>query len=261
MNEQTFWNKIAYIKSHNYINNAFYKYKKGEHIAIINYWGNELLKGRILKTDLFEEAVGVDYFLPSLNIKNKNIFGIDISPYIVKLAKIRFGQINKNNIKYSACDVRNICFKKDCFDLIISNSTLDHFKDLDSAFHEFYRIIKPGGILILTLNNKFNLSMHSLLIIRKIFNIKDQLSGYEFTVRYLEKKLEKIGFKVEDSTTILHVFAFILVSLFLEKGSKTANWFIYKIVYFSELFYKKYKILKKYTGLLIALKVTKPKIY
>lgn len=75
----------------------------------------------------------------------------------------------KNGISYVYEDLRNTCYKENNFDWIVSISTLEHI-GLDnttfytddprkkenlpssylSAVREFYRILKPGGILFIT---------------------------------------------------------------------------------------------------------------
>ena len=56
-------------------------------------------------------------------------------------------------------DVCSLPFVDRSFDVVLSNSTLDHMDSLDdvsAALKELYRVLKPGGRLLLTLDNLAN---------------------------------------------------------------------------------------------------------
>jgi ubiquinone/menaquinone biosynthesis C-methylase UbiE len=53
-------------------------------------------------------------------------------------------------------DTRRLPFPRDIFDLIVSNSTLDHFstgEEIAAAIGEIVRVLKPMGHLVITLDN------------------------------------------------------------------------------------------------------------
>src|SRR4029434_1314077 len=50
-------------------------------------------------------------------------------------------------------------FADEAFDVIVSNSTLDHFgswAELGASLHELHRVLKTRGLLIITLDNRAN---------------------------------------------------------------------------------------------------------
>jgi SAM-dependent methyltransferase len=56
-------------------------------------------------------------------------------------------------------DVRRAGLRTEAFDGVLSTSTLDHFDDLDDlrrSLSELHRILRPGGVLVLTLDNPRN---------------------------------------------------------------------------------------------------------
>lgn len=71
------------------------------------------------------------------------VWGIDISPEAVKFAK-------KRGVKVRKASVLKIPFRANTFDLITSLDVIYH-KQVDDivALREFYRVLKPNGILIL----------------------------------------------------------------------------------------------------------------
>ena len=55
--------------------------------------------------------------------------------------------------------MRSLPYEDNCFDLVVSNSTLHHFPthaDVVTAVEAFYRVLKPGGQLLVTFYNLAN---------------------------------------------------------------------------------------------------------
>lgn len=76
--------------------------------------------------------------------------GIDISK----------GEINKakKSKSYKRCivgSVYNLPFLDNSFQTVFSNSTVEHFKNLNKALSEICRVLKPGGKLIITVPSAF----------------------------------------------------------------------------------------------------------
>lgn len=107
----------------------------------------------ILKTDLFDEVVNAGLF-PCLASHALTVVGIDISSVTVQAAQARHPSLQ------AACaDVLRLPFADRSFDLVVSNSTLDHFADLNNlvvGLSELHRVLRPGGELLLTLDNLAN---------------------------------------------------------------------------------------------------------
>ena len=109
--------------------------------------------GRILKTDLFDEAIG-DGLAPELLSRGAQLSGIDVAPLAVERALARHPQLTAQ-----AGDVRRLPFGDASFDAVVSTSTLDHFDDFGEAGHalvELGRVLRPGGLLVLTVDNRAN---------------------------------------------------------------------------------------------------------
>ncbi len=47
-------------------------------------------------------------------------------------------------------NIESLCFEKDSFDVVVSSLALQWVNDVDAAFLEFYRVMKPGGTLLVS---------------------------------------------------------------------------------------------------------------
>ncbi len=126
----------------------------GLHLRLLNNWLGGRRFEASLKTDLFDEAVGVGLanWICSVSVRME---GLDLMPTIAKRAADRHPGIITRQ-----ADVRFLkAYPTPCFDLIVSNSTLDHFKDesdLSVSLGELARVLVPGGLLFVTLDNPQN---------------------------------------------------------------------------------------------------------
>ena len=111
--------------------------------------------------------------------------------------------------KYLCCDVKHLPFCDNCFDLIISDSTLDHFpseNDIITSLKELGRILQPGGIFILTIDNKSNLTYPPFIFFRLWMKLKiaPYYIGRTLSRNKLKQVLNEGGLDITENTTILH---------------------------------------------------------
>jgi SAM-dependent methyltransferase len=177
--------------------------KRQTYLALIERWGGIPAGGRVLKTDLFEEAMGPDAFLEDLSTSGACVIGMDISAE-------RARQAREQNVKGPAhhltADVRALPFADDSFALIVSPSTLDHFSDVHDfglSLRGLARLLEPAGRLIITLDNRQNI-FDPLLRLARWLGLVPYYLGRSYRVGELRKELELAGFEVEETTAILH---------------------------------------------------------
>lgn len=179
------------------------------HLALLARWADVGASGRILKTDLFEVAFGPDPFLFHVAQVNSNIVGIDISEEVVYQAKKRAEHRGVEASQYLCSDVRHLPLRENSIDLVISDSTLDHFpseSDIVAALKELRRVLRVGGTLVLTVDNKSNLTYPPYIFIRlwMRLGLAPYFIGKTLSPPQLRRTLEEIGFSVEESTAIFH---------------------------------------------------------
>jgi SAM-dependent methyltransferase len=227
--------------------------------ALLMHWLRIGQMESLLKTDLFDEAVS-DGLSSLLNSLAKRVFYIDTSLEVHQMAQCRH-----SNLQTIGADVRCLPIADGTFDGIVSNSTLDHFKSLDDlvvSLQELYRVLRPGGQMILTLDNLANpiillrngLPFHLLYWLK----IVPYYVGFTLGPHSLQCLLKKIGFKVLDVDAILHcprVFA-VVIARWLERHAspKTQKAFLRFLMVFEHFSRLPTRF---FTGHFIAVKVTK----
>jgi SAM-dependent methyltransferase len=177
--------------------------KRQAHLALIQRWGGVPATGRVLKTDLFEEAMGPDALMEELSRSGGMVIGMDISASIASQAQ---RQDAGRHGYYLVADTRRLPFASSTFALAISPSTLDHFSDPDDlgrSLCELARVLEPDGRLIITLDNRQNIFDPLLRLVNRMGLVPYYL-GRSYRVKELRAELEAAGFLVEETTAILH---------------------------------------------------------
>jgi SAM-dependent methyltransferase len=257
--DANYWDSISDNMRGYHLEQNISIYKRDEHIKLIKKWSGDLKGKRILKTDLFEEAFGEDSFLPWLLSQGALVTGMDISS---KIARKACSRINQSNTYFKNCagsDIRQCAFKDNVFDLIVSNSTLDNLTQ-DSvclSLVELRRILKPSGILILTLDNACNPFYALGYFLAKKWRMQAYYQDRCYSLSESKLLACQAGFKVLETTAIVHIpTPFNKLALcWTARGSRLMKRFIRRlIILFSaqEYFNSKYR-----TGWFLALKLTK----
>lgn len=166
-------------------------------------WSRGLKVERALKTDLFEEAHGDDQILFDLFPDAALVLGVDVAVTTVRRARDRLGE---RAGWYIASDARRLALATGSVDVIISNSTLDHFdaaEDFETSVGELARVLRPGGALIITVDNPHN-PLYPLLKWTSRRGWTPFLLGYTPSGGSLERCLRQAGLEVTDTATLLH---------------------------------------------------------
>lgn len=209
-------------------------------LAMLQKWWPDKKVDSVLKTDLFDEVFGHGLY-PFTQQKKSKLRGIDLSESIVSAARKRCP-----GILATVTDVRRLPFGDDSCDLIISNSTLDHFEsisDITVSLRELYRVLKPGGQLLLTLDNLFNpvIALRRALPYRllKSIGVLPYFVGATLTPGGLRRELTQTGFRIIETTSLMHcprVVAVAVASLLQRNaGQRTQQRFLSSLMAFEKL--------------------------
>lgn len=173
--------------------------------ALVRRWQPDA-PGRVLKTDLFDEAVG-DGLVAELAEAGHDVVGMDLAPGVARAARTRHPALAA-----VACDVRSLPFRRAAFDAIVSNSTLDHFAtrdELERGLDELARVLAPGGWLVLTLDNPRNplVALRNALPLGwlRAVGLVPYYVGATLGPREVVAALERAGLEVLALDAVLHV--------------------------------------------------------
>ncbi len=122
----------------------------------------------------------------------QRILGIDISEVAIKKAMLK----NKvRNVKFLVDSIES--FKpKEKFDVVTMLNFIEHVYDLNTVMKKVYKLMKPGGFLIITSRNRDALTWK----LSRLFGKKTAIEGgyytplNEYNYSQLERILKKQGF-------------------------------------------------------------------
>jgi SAM-dependent methyltransferase len=161
---------------------------------------------RALKTDLFDEVTGEAGLIPKLEEIADFTVGIDLSRLTTQLA-----QSQRQRSEVCAADVVSLPFADGCFDLVLSNSTLDHLSsvtEIETGLAELARVLRPGGRLLLTLDNFYNpvIALRAILPQRLLagLGLVPYQVGFTCGPRRLRDMVERVGLEPLQMGAIMH---------------------------------------------------------
>ncbi|MBX4189725.1 methyltransferase domain-containing protein [Candidatus Parcubacteria bacterium] len=119
---------------------------------------------------------------------------VDSSLKVVNMLKESMGL---KNIKLQKEDARQLSFENNSFDLVMADVVIQHIPDYEKAITEMFRVVKPGGKVIVSAVNVYN--PHSITkFVSQIFARRGYEYGYEksFTHPELTQAFKSAGFSI-----------------------------------------------------------------
>ncbi len=138
-------------------------------------------------------GAGLDCFLASQRVGEKGkVIGIDMTPEMVKKARENAKKGGYRNVEFRLGEIENLPIADNSIDVVISNCVINLSPDKDKVFSEAYRVLKPGGRLMIS----------DIVLLKELPEpLKENIdtyigciSGAALKAEYL-KKIESAGFK------------------------------------------------------------------
>jgi SAM-dependent methyltransferase len=170
---------------------------------------------------VLNQKFGTNFSNLDLAFKDKNVQELKIAeinslgnihPFLAQSSNLLYSEFLSTNPAIRSENLESLSYEDDFFDLVLTSETLEHVPDIDKAFSEIFRVLKPGGSHIFTtpvvwdrpttrvraymkngqVVNVFPPSYHG----SKTKNQSDYLVFYEFG-QDLVARCEKAQFQVE----------------------------------------------------------------
>ncbi len=125
------------------------------------WWGEhdqryvEALKHINQNFAILDIACGNGFGTYKLYEQTRNIvIGGDVSDEALQYCKMKYQKYLKKDIfDFRKLDATALDFKDNAFDAVVSFETIEHIADYNKVIAEFKRVLKPGGILLLSTPN------------------------------------------------------------------------------------------------------------
>lgn len=146
------------------------------------------------KGAVLDVGCGVGTISLYLASKGHDVIGIDISSRAIKLAKSSAKQIGFKYLKFENSDVSTLNkFAVKKFDYVICSEVIEHVKDDKQLLKDIYKLLKPGGVLVLSTP-----SINAPLYRWGYLDEFDKNVGHlrRYSVKELTNKIDKSGFHI-----------------------------------------------------------------
>jgi len=104
---------------------------------------------------ILDLGCGAGPVLKKLSKYKYSLVGVDYSHDMLEHARNNLGEQYKD-IPLISSDCEHTPFTDNSFDCVICLGVISYAESIDGALNEIYRILKPGGTLILSYRNEFN---------------------------------------------------------------------------------------------------------
>ncbi|HJR19399.1 MAG TPA: methyltransferase domain-containing protein [Actinomycetota bacterium] len=100
---------------------------------------------------VLEIGCGTGFFIVNLWQAGlvRQAFATDISPGMVEVCQRNARLVGLKNLEGRAADAETLPYKTGTFDLVVGHAVLHHVPDVPAALAECYRVLKPGGALVI----------------------------------------------------------------------------------------------------------------
>lgn len=148
---------------------------------------------------VLDVACGYGQTCVTLAKRGSHVCGYDIDSNCIAIARILAD--GRGDINFEVGNAEELPYEPDSFDKVVSVCAVEHFHDGEKALEQMYKALKPGGVLVLSVDSftykgikqKFK-ENH-----KKLWSVEHYYSEPQLT-----EKLEKAGFEVEQAKYLIN---------------------------------------------------------
>ncbi len=150
---------IAYEREPTSYTRTYYRWKKFWSTAYFVQKELAIKKGKV---NILDVGCGLGSNLLCLNrLYNQDnrltCRGIDLDPAKIFYCDIKKKMFKEENMTFEVGDINSLNFSDSSLDIITCQEVVEHLKDPQKALGELFRILKPGGIAVITTPNESSL--------------------------------------------------------------------------------------------------------
>jgi len=166
----------------------------------IEVFFQELLVESLNDKELLDAGCGTGWFSVEGANRGAKVTSMDLGPKLLSEVEKKVASMRVVG------SVLDIPFPANYFDVVVCSEVIEHLPIKQLALDELYRVLKPGGIIVISTPNRI---WYFALIFARIFKLRPY-NGLEHWSGYFELqfRLKKSRFKVESATGV-HAFPFV----------------------------------------------------
>ncbi|MFC2040945.1 class I SAM-dependent methyltransferase [Chloroflexota bacterium] len=133
---------------------------------------------------ILEIGCSSGYFTRRLLDKAQEVHGIDINEKHIQMARSKYPEID-----FRVSTATHLPYEDNLFDVLVMLEVYEHIEDERKVIEEIFRVLKPGGVLILSTPNRgifevldpYNMKMRLKGSAPRLFSIIRKLQRYQST--------------------------------------------------------------------------------
>jgi ubiquinone/menaquinone biosynthesis C-methylase UbiE len=170
------------------------------------------------KLHALEVGCGVGLAAVALAERGYSVEAIDTVPAMLERTSTRAMAAGQQaRVRVRQGDVRGMPFADDMFDLVVALGVLPWLHSIDQALLEIVRVLRPGGYLVVTMDNQWSLPRvvdplrNPLLnpakslawkILQRLGRARAAVRPHPMSLRKFDAKLHAAGFEIARSVTL-----------------------------------------------------------
>ena len=157
--------------------------------------------------NVLDIGCGNGYLLFQLKARFTELIGLEYSAHRLKQAQVNLLDLPFTAVSGSAEEMASI--ETDSIECIVSADTIEHIPDVFKATGEMFRVLKPGGVMVINTPNIAFIKKRLLLLLGRFPSTSQPNEGlggdilfdgghlHYFSYRSLTLLLQRAGFRVE----------------------------------------------------------------